>query len=848
MKGLLVETVYIREWPNPVLLKNITVPSDSKMGLTFRVWDPRTNPADRYHLMPIITPAYPQKNSTFNVSMSTRTIMNEEFENGLRITSDVLIGKSTWDVLFQPSNFFRKYKHYIVLSALSTCEEDHLEWIGLVESKIRILISNLENTQYVLLAHVKPKSFGALEPDKESPTTRWFIGLQFDKKENVRIDMTGAIQMFTNTVHSQAVAAKMFKKGMRIEAKHVKKKQLSEYLPPSVLKQKEKSSIVPPAPAAAVKPAQADLSLDSSLNASDLSLEITSEPSNESADWIGSSTENSEEIPSLTSSDDKKGNMDAASMTSTVSTVGEVTSSDTTAIPSQPSAVSQDKPAGLKRAGSPSETENASKRARVDNTEITDKQLFWELMKMEIREKSILFTKQKSRVLSQREKEISKRLDYLDNIICNGNKLLNMSDTLNEYEVLKTELHSIYDRKGKAGMFRSKCRWIEKGEKPTKYFFNLEKRNYNRKTINEIRTEDDVEIREEKEILKAIQAFYEDLYSSKTISSQEEFDLFTENLNFPKLSDEDRDKIEGPLTLEECKTVRESFQENKSPGEDGFTVEFYKYFFELIGGHFLDSLNAAFEVGELTISQRPGVITLIPKDDSDLVELQNWRPITLLNTDYKIASKALARRIETILSKLIHPDQTGFMKGRYIGENLRLISDVMEYTKTEELTGVLVSVDFKKAFDTLEWPFIKSVLSLFNFGESVKRWTSVFYTNVKNAVLNNGFATNWFKPTRGVVGSTTKGSLMTENCTKTADGKIENLTDKNKTEESKVSVSTAVERSISPTNEDNNAGKKMKQDQVNATNLDPEKELIDEGPPPASQIPVVKNAIKIELK
>ena len=125
-------------------------------------------------------------------------------------------------------------------------------------------------------------------------------------------------------------------------------------------------------------------------------------------------------------------------------------------------------------------------------------------------------------------------------------------------------------------MFPSKCRWIEKGEKPTKYFFNLEKRNYNRKTINEIRSEDGEEIREEKEILKAIYAFYEDLYSSKTITSQEQFDLFIRNRNFPKLSDEDRDEIEGPLTLEECKTVLESFQENKLPGEDGFTVEFYQ--------------------------------------------------------------------------------------------------------------------------------------------------------------------------------------------------------------------------------------------------------------------------------
>ena len=78
------------------------------------------------------------------------------------------------------------------------------------------------------------------------------------------------------------------------------------------------------------------------------------------------------------------------------------------------------------------------------------------------------------------------------------------------------------------------------GEKPTKYFFNLEKRNYNRKSINELRKQDGVEIREEKEILEVIQEFYEDLYSSEMSTSQEQFDLFISNLIFPKLSDEDR--------------------------------------------------------------------------------------------------------------------------------------------------------------------------------------------------------------------------------------------------------------------------------------------------------------------
>jgi len=98
----------------------------------------------------------------------------------------------------------------------------------------------------------------------------------------------------------------------------------------------------------------------------------------------------------------------------------------------------------------------------------------------------------------------------------------------------------------------------------------------------------------------------------------------------------------------------------------------------------MNSLNQAFENGELSISQQRGIITLIPKEDSDLLDLQNWSPITLLNIDYKIAAKTLAKRIETVLPKLVHSDQTGFMRGRYIRENIRLINDVMEYTMVEK--------------------------------------------------------------------------------------------------------------------------------------------------------------------
>ncbi|XP_020912845.1 poly(A) polymerase type 3 [Exaiptasia diaphana] len=96
------------EWPNPVLLNQIPQASENKLG--FQIWDPRLNPSDRYHLMPIITPAYPQQNSTFNVSLSTREVMQDEFYIGLKNTEDVHNSKATWDILFAPTNFFLKYK------------------------------------------------------------------------------------------------------------------------------------------------------------------------------------------------------------------------------------------------------------------------------------------------------------------------------------------------------------------------------------------------------------------------------------------------------------------------------------------------------------------------------------------------------------------------------------------------------------------------------------------------------------------------------------------------------------------------------------------------------------------
>ena len=221
-------------------------------------------------------------------------------------------------------------------------------------------------------------------------------------------------------------------------------------------------------------------------------------------------------------------------------------------------------------------------------------------------------------------------------------------------------------------------------------------------------------------------------------------------MQLPKLSDDNKENLEGELTIAECRLILETFNFGKSPGEDGFTVEFYMKFFELLASDLVESLNTAYSKGELSISQRRGVVTLIPKADSDTLKLTNWRPITLLNADYKIASKAIATRIKKVLPQLIHTDQTGFMKDRFIGQNIRLLCDLLEQTELENIRGILLQLNFRKAFDTIEWPMIQQVLSIFNFGVSIKRWTGTFYCNAESSVINNGFTTRQLKLSRGV--------------------------------------------------------------------------------------------------
>ena len=259
-------------------------------------------------------------------------------------------------------------------------------------------------------------------------------------------------------------------------------------------------------------------------------------------------------------------------------------------------------------------------------------------------------------------------------------------------------------------------------------------------------TTDGRTIDSQKDIQYEVKTFYEDLYKERITENTDIEHLIK---HIPKLSSEEKDTLEGKITLDEASTALKAMQNGKSPGTDGFSAEFFKFFWKQLGHFVVRSLNDAYEDGELSAAQKEGLITCIPKADKAKEFVKNWRPISLLNVVYKIGSSCIANRIKRFLPQLISEDQTGFVRNRYMGDNIRLIYDLINYLNVKKMPGLLLCIDFEKAFDSLSWRFMFKVLKAYNFGNSICHWIKTFYSSIKSANLVNGNVSQWFKVERG---------------------------------------------------------------------------------------------------
>ena len=234
------------------------------------------------------------------------------------------------------------------------------------------------------------------------------------------------------------------------------------------------------------------------------------------------------------------------------------------------------------------------------------------------------------------------------------------------------------------------------------------------------------------------------------MSNEEISDVFFNDPALTELNEDEKNSCEGLLSHNSCFKIICQMKNNKSPGSHGLTAEFYKTFWFSVGDLVVASFNESYKSGELSTSQKQSIIVLLAKKDTDRQFLKNWRPISLLNTDCKIAPSVLALRIKTVLPSLIHSDQIGYIKCRLINDAVRTIADIIHHTNKENKPGALLFLDFKKAFDTVSFNYLLKCLKRFNFGPSFINWIQVLYKNANSCVMNGGISSGFFNIERGV--------------------------------------------------------------------------------------------------
>ena len=312
-------------------------------------------------------------------------------------------------------------------------------------------------------------------------------------------------------------------------------------------------------------------------------------------------------------------------------------------------------------------------------------------------------------------------------------------------ERTKLDLQEKVEEKMYGTLFRSRAQWQCEGERNTKYFYNLERKRANAKCATNVFDSSGNLCKKKETILEAQRVFYQDLY---TRDSEVHFEI--ENDTDIRISADNVAASEDEITQQELTAALKSLKNSKTPGPDGITADFYKVFWNQLSEIYTQAIKHGYQKNKMYRSAMRGVINMIPKPDKDTRYMCNMRPITLLNSDYKIVEKAIANRMLQGLQEVVHQDQKGFMPERRICVNIRRIFDLIDFTNQRSIPAIILSLDFSKCFDKIEFCALKGALCYFGCSEVIQKWTDILYTGFTVRVQNNGHFSTDIDLQRGV--------------------------------------------------------------------------------------------------
>lgn len=310
----------------------------------------------------------------------------------------------------------------------------------------------------------------------------------------------------------------------------------------------------------------------------------------------------------------------------------------------------------------------------------------------------------------------------------------------------RNEMKKILTNKAQGALIRSRFQHANEIDTCSSYFFTLEKSHTLSKCMSKIRLTSGEITDNPAEIKKHVHEFYKSLYDRAKISDHS-LKKILGNLN--KLNLEDSEHLDAPPSLEELSEAVKNLGKNKTPGLDGLTTEFYQFFWPLFKNDFLLVISKICETGASPQSFRRAVITLLPKK-GDLSDIKNWRPVSLLNTDYKIFARTLSNRLTKCIDSVIHPDQSYCIPGRTIYDNISLIRDVIMYSNWNNIPAAVVNLDQRKAFDNVDHTYLFKTMKHMGFGDRFITYIQSLYKDAESVIKICGSLTSPFSFSKGI--------------------------------------------------------------------------------------------------
>lgn len=367
---------------------------------------------------------------------------------------------------------------------------------------------------------------------------------------------------------------------------------------------------------------------------------------------------------------------------------------------------------------------------------------WWDIGKVQIRVFCQQYSSYSKRTLKIRIQDLENEISDIEEKMMARNGL-QLETALSEK---KLQLNNLLYDKVKAALVRA--RFIQKRDidGPTKYFFNLERKNNQGKLMVGLKKDDGVVTYDSYEMRRIAVDFYSDLYADNVTDSNCRDELFS---CLKKLTPEQQEVIDLPVTFQEVSKAVHDLSSEKAPGLDGFPSEFYKHFWNVIGKDYFEMLLSSIQTGSLPKSCNRAVLSLLPKK-GDLYCLKNWRPVALMCIDYKIFSKCIANRLNNYMSVLIMKEQSYCVKGRCIKDNLFLMRDVIDYAMCKDYDLGLISLDQEKAFDRVEHAYLFDLLKAYGFGNGFISWVNLLYNEAECMVKIDGGLSVPIKVKRGI--------------------------------------------------------------------------------------------------